>query len=255
MSRRGLWTAAVVVIVSNVYALGSAGANRRGEPNAVLELTERELRLAPRETENTAMALYLSWTDRAPGEREPGWFDATKLASIGFDCDVPVTADNAAYYRAVPPRSTYAALEYEGEAWRRYAEALPAVDRESGERRPRLVLIDVGNNAGALRARYPDRRRTVIVPATASLAFVHEGTRPPFLTGRINVLYPAELNVPRELRTTIESMPAQSSTAFDPRTRRSGKALSGEPRYRVTVKWGHALEPWIESVQAVSPTR
>jgi hypothetical protein len=255
MTRKRLWVAAVVVIVSNLYALGSAGVNRRGQPDAVLELTERELRLAPRKAENTAMTLRLAWTDPAPGEQEPGWFDAAKLTSIGFDCRVPVTAENAAHYRAMPPRSTYAALEYGGHAWQRCLDALPAADRELGGRRPRLVLIDVSNDDDALRARYPDRRQTVIVSATARLAFVQSGTRPPFLNGRVTLVYPEELSVPRELRTAIESMPARSSVAFDPRYGRSGQALADEPRYRVTVKWGRSLEPWIESVHAIDGTR
>ena len=46
MTRKGLWIAAVVVIVSNAFTLWAARANRAGEPEAVLELTERELRLA-----------------------------------------------------------------------------------------------------------------------------------------------------------------------------------------------------------------
>jgi hypothetical protein len=255
MPRKGPWIAAVVVIVSNVYTLGNAGFNRKGDSEAVMELTERELRLAPREAENTAMALRLAWTDPANG-RESGWFDSAKLAGIGFDCRLPVTAGNAVHYRAVPPRATYAALEYEGDAWQRYVAGLAtSEERESAVRLPRLVLIDVGNDARVLRALHPDRRRTVIVPAVASLAFVQNGPRPPFLKGRVTSVYPAELNVPRGLRPGLESMPARALTAFDDRFGRSGQALAGEPRYRVIVKWGRSLEPWIENVQVMDGKR
>ena len=258
MSRKGLWVAAVVVIVSNVFALGSAGINRGGEPDAVLNLTERELRLAPREAENTAMGLRLAWIDPAANAQEPGWFDAAKLAEIGFDCSRPVTAENASHYRTQPPRSTYAVLENEGAAWQRYLAAPPAgAEREVLERQSHLVLIDVGHDPSALRARYPDRRRTVVVPATARMAFVNDGKRDPFLRGRVSVTYPMELNVPRHLRPVLESMPPGARYAFDrrfDRLDRPGQPLADAPRYRITVKWGRSLEPWIESVQAIGQT-
>jgi hypothetical protein len=259
MFRKGLWIAAVVVIVSNTYTLGSAWVNRRGEPEAVLELTERELRLAPREADNTAIVLQVEWNDLAqrrqgPGNRAPDWFDAAKLASIGFDCRFPLTDENAKIYRGTPPRATYAVFENDGEAWRRYWDGLTAdAEREAASRRPRLVLIDVGNDAAALRARYPDRRRVVIVPAMAGLVFVQDDARKPVLRGRINIVYPPELNVPRELRPVIDSLPSRTVSAVE----RSAGQLdpAGEPRYRVTVKWGRSLEPWIESVQAIDARR
>src|SRR5450759_3962290 len=255
MSRKGLWVANVVVIVSNVFALGSAGINRGGEPDAVLNLTERELRLAPREAENTAMGLRLAWIDPAANAQEPGWFDAAKLAEIGFDCSRPVTAENASHYRTQPPRSTYAVLENEGAAWQRYLAAPPAgAEREVLERQSHLVLIDVGHDPSALRARYPDRRRTVVVPAIAGMAFVPNGKRAPFLRGRVSVTYPRELNVPRHLRPVLESMPPGARYAFDQRFDRPGQPLADAPHYRITVKWGRSLEPWIESVQAIGQT-
>lgn len=255
MSRKGLLVAAVVVFVSNMYALGSAAFNRWGEPEAVLDLTERELRLTPRETENTAMALRLNWTDAAVTNVDAGWFNAAKLAEIGFDCRMPVTMDNAEHYRTMPPRSAYAVFEYDGEAWQRYLAALPAsADRETAARRSRLVLIDVGRDARALRARHPDRRRTLIVPASASLAITPGGTRPSILKGRINAVYPVELNVPRDLRHALDALPT-GREASGGRFGRSASPLPSEPRYRVTVKWGRALEPFIESVQALRETR
>ena len=250
MSRKGLWIAGAVVIASNVFTLTSAGINRRGEPEAVLDLTERELRLAPREADNTAIVLQLEWNDlepRYPNNDAPSWFDAAKLASIGFDTSLPVTRENAARYG--PERSVYAALENDGEAWRRYMDGLTSQqEKDAASRRPRLVLVDVGTDASALRARYPDRRRTVIVPATAGLVLVQprSGSKP-FLKGRINVVYPVELNVPKELRSVLEPIRPRAASMAD---RQSGQIYPvGEPRYRVTVKWGRSLEPWIESVQ------
>lgn len=253
MTRKGLWIAAVVVITSNAFTLWAARANRADEPEAVLELTEREMRLPPREADNTAMALQLEWTDlqpRYPAEAVPSWFDAAKLASIGFDTSLPVTRENGARYRGMAPRSVFAVLENDGEAWRRYVDGLATPEeKDAASKRPRLVLIDVGTDAAALRARHPDRRRSVVVPATAGLTFVQPRAGDPFLKGRVNAVYPIEMNVPRELRPVLESLSPRSMSAVD---RRPGETDPvGEPRYRVTVKWGRSLEPWIAGVQRI----
>ncbi len=233
MTRKGLWIAALVVIVSNAFTLWAARANRAGEPEAVLDLTEREMRLPLREADNTAMALRLEWTDLEPAWKGPGtepaptWFDAAKLASIGFDTSLPVTRENAARYRGMAPRSVYAVLENDGEAWRRHLDGLATPEeKDAASKRTRLVLIDVGTDPGALRARHPDRRRTVIVPATAGLSFVHPRTGEPFLKGRINVVFPVELNVPKELRPALESLgPRTMSTPPTGRDRVLGSAI------------------------------
>jgi hypothetical protein len=254
VTRKGLWIAAVAVIASNAFTLWGARANRADEPEAVLELTEREMRVPPREADNTAMVLRLEWTDLEPAWKGPGteqaptWFDAAKLASIGFDTSLPVTRENAAHYRGMAPRSVFAALENDGEAWRRYVDGLATPEeKDAASRRPRLVLIDVGTDAAALRARHQDRRRTVIVPATAGLTFVQPRSGEPFLKGRINTVYPVDLNVPKALRPVLESLSFRTAFVID---RRSGELDPvGEPRYRVTVKWGRSLEPWIAGVE------
>ena len=117
--------------LSNLAAWGVAALNRSGEPEAVLVLTERELRLPARQAENTALTLALvfeRWRERGDGRRcaSAGWFDRAKLESIGFDCSRPVTAEHADYYRTRPPRATYAALEYEGALWLKQSSRLRA---------------------------------------------------------------------------------------------------------------------------------
>ena len=263
MTRKGLWIAAIVVIVSNALTLWAARANRAGEPEAVLELTERELRLpGTQEADNTAMVLRLEWTDlqpvwRGPGtEQAPTWFDRAKLASIGFDTSLPVTVENAERYRGMAPRAVYAVLENDGEAWRRYIEGLPSQeDKDAAASQTRLVLVDVGTDPVALRARYADRRRVAVVPATAGLSFVQPRSGQPFLKGRVNTVFPAELNVPKDLRPALESLGARPTAAAIRQGETTGVirqgdlALAGEPRYRATVKWGRSLEPWIAGVE------
>jgi hypothetical protein len=271
MRRTGLWWAAALVVASNLGAWGFATLNRSGEPEAVVELTERELRLPAKQADNTALMLSLVFERPRPAgplrpQREVGWFDRAKLQSIGFDCSAPVTPENASRY-IMPPRSTYAVLEYEGEAWRKQmAEPLPepvqiggagpagaqppeASSRGGQDRllQSHLVVIDVGNDPVTLRQRYPDRRRAAIVEATAELQFVNNPGQTPFLAGRVMSVLPGEINVPREWLVLLEGLQTERKvTTWPPPLH--------DPRYRVTVKWGRNLEPWIADVQLLMPT-
>ena len=270
MRRYGPWLAAALVIVSNLAAWRAAALNRSGEPEAVLVLTERELQLPARQTENTALSLRLvfdRWRERGDTVvREPGWFDRAKLQSIGFDCRRPVTAEHADYYRTRPPRATYAALEYEGALWLKQLEQAPRTPQpppsftvpesavQNGVVRvaPRdplldshLVPIDVDNDPAALRARHPDTRTVAIVEATVALRYVSNAGQPPFLMGRVTSVLPPEINVPREWRGALESLQSDAQAGTWP--------PQHEPRFRATVTWGKRLEPWITNVELLTP--
>jgi hypothetical protein len=235
MRRYGPWLAAALVVLSNLAAWRVAALNRRGEPEAVLVLTERELRLPVRQAENTALTLRLvfeRWRERGNTVvTEAGWFDRAKLEAIGFDCSRPLTPEHAEYYRTRAPRSTFAALEY----------------GEGSSLDSRLILVDVDNDPGTLRARHPDRRRVAIVEATVSMRFVSNPGQPPFLAGRITSVLPGEINVPREWRGLLEGLRPgpEAATVWPPPLR--------EPRFRATVAWGKRLEPWITHVELLTP--
>jgi hypothetical protein len=260
MARTGVLVAAAVVVGLNLATLVAVSMNRSGEPEAVLDLTERELSLPPREAENTALTLRLEWVDPEVLRPGPGWFDRRKLEEIGFDCRPPVTPENREHFQGQIPRAVFAVLEYEGEAWRRYMDeptSSPAPNERFGDARraqrdparrlrgSHLVLVDVGLDPAALRARYPDRRRHVVVAATSSLVFVQDIGQPPRVEGRVAMILPQQLNVPRDQRRLLETLQterrAQGPAASDQGT--------GEPRYRATVKWGRRFEPWLVEVQ------
>lgn len=256
MRRRGLWLAAAVVIVANLAAWGAAARNRRGEAEAVLVLTERELRLPVKQAENTALALSIVFEPPRPraagGPRDAGWFDRAKLEAIGFDCARPATPEHAAYYRTRPPRSTFAALAYEGETWRAEVERRERSQPDAAADASRdplldshLAVIDVDNSPAALRARHPDRRRVAIMEATAILLYVSRPGQAPFLAGRVTSVLPSDIDVPREWRGSLTAMQPERDDAARPPVR--------EPRYRVTVGWGTRLEPRITSVELLKP--
>jgi hypothetical protein len=272
MRRYGPWLAAALVVLSNLAAWRVAALNRSGEPEAVLVLTERELQLPEKQTENTALTLRLvfdRWRERGDTVvREAGWFDRAKLESIGFDASRPATAENADYYRTRPPRATYVALEYEGALWLKDLEQAPrepqppssftvpesAIQNGVVRLAPRdpfldshLTPIDVDNDPAALRARHPDTRAVAVVEATVALRYVGNAGQTPFLMGRVTSVRPAEINVPREWRGALEGLQPDAQPGTWP-------PLQREPRFRVTVSWGKRLEPWITNVELLPPT-
>lgn len=101
----------------------------------------------------------------------------------------------------------------------------------------RLFAIDAGLDRAALRAKYPDRGRHLIVKATLRPRTVtrDKQTR---IGGYLSALAVSRINVPHALRPTLE--PAL----------RSQRRTTDEPgaRFEATIAFGQRLEPWIEAV-------
>jgi hypothetical protein len=255
MTRKALWLAALVVVASNAAALGFAWRNRSGEPDATVNLTERELRLVDRGSENTAIALGVTWVDPANAPGAAGWLDREGLARLGFDVSLPVSTEQAGHYRSQPPRAAYVALEVDGDGWRSYLASIPeGPEREEALRGSHLVPVDAGLDRAALRARHPDRRRVLVTRGSIGLVFRQDAGRPPTLTGRLNVIYPAELSVPGPLRGPLEALAPAPRPRFEPRQAWRGWPLPADPRFSATVTWGRSLEPWLAAVDRM-PTK
>ncbi len=205
MNRSGLGLLFVIVLATNAFVLVGVARNRSGEPDARMELTERELGLPfdwehRIRDENTGLALRLRWNVRgsdSPYVGEPEWFDEKKLEELGFDCSDPVSGPRAGMrYRRMLPREAFAVLEYEGGPWNEWLAAQEKLLEEAArkvERREqtpksleearnslersrrtmsRLFVVDVGNDPVALRRQYPDKGRFIIAPALVRLQFI-----------------------------------------------------------------------------------
>ena len=132
------WVAAAcgLVVVTNVMFLSAANWNRRGEPEAVLSLTERELAMpTARQDEGAGLELSLLLTHEPPRvirraarwrryelpSVDYGWLDRSKLLELGFRLDFdPSLPDAAEHYSHAMPRRAYVVVEYDGEAWKRW---------------------------------------------------------------------------------------------------------------------------------------
>jgi hypothetical protein len=291
--RRGLLVALAVVAAVNLGVMFDVLRDRAGEPDAVVTLDERELALERPPRDGGAIALRWRFQrEGRPGGNAPNflphWMDQRTLEAIGFDCPVPPGAPNAAeYYRGVMPRRVLVAFEFGGPAWKarlatwqqRSREDLPhliatgvlkpgeeAAYRETIDRAPervsRLVPVDVGLDAEALRARHPDRGRYLLLPALVRL-FRDEGAggAGPTLVGHVVEVLPGELPVPREahdvlagLGPTVSSLPPRSTTPRSP-GRYSVERIADAPRYSVRVQFGRLLRPRITSVARVDAAR
>jgi hypothetical protein len=209
MRKYGLLSAIALLVLINIIVLAGVARNRSGSPEAVVELTERELPLRfyqrSADRENTGMSLRLDWNEypvysksfhRNSRGLKYDWFDQSKLESVGFDCSVPLTDPKAELlYEKMLPRKAYAVLEFEGIAWNAWRKreqqdlseiadkvkkgAATQIDLREAQKEyehelkthSRLFAVDAGNGPAKLRQQYPDSRRYLIMPAQVRLTY------------------------------------------------------------------------------------
>jgi hypothetical protein len=261
MKRLSLIASAAVIVLANLLALLHAQRNRTGSTEADLTLTQRELRYyngsAP---DDSGVSLNLQWTDPnayffSDKENPAAWLDETKLRSLGFACSVSAASPDAGnYYQRQRPRRVFVVLEYDGPAWRAWAERYERarVNRRAGVQPgdstdealdfSRLVAIDADVNPLKLRARYPDRQTVLVAPAVVSITWLpaDSGTklnpkRSARLTGSMQI--PSSIHVPRPF-----------SDEFRHLTKNPNRTSDHEPVYRVHLRYGALLEPWVVGV-------
>jgi hypothetical protein len=267
-------TAVGLVVAVNAFVLVRVAQNRAGEPDAELRLTERELPVAfsSRDAESSAVALRIEvdhfggWYQRRTSDLNASrWLDATKLAELGFDVRLPANATDAAVFLSRQlMRTAFAAIEFQGPAWSAYHAALENQYGEGAHASPpadsweiqmarrelqggsRLFIVDAGREPAALRKRYPDRSRYLILPANVRAYLDQDGNGGECspgacrASGSISLLI-NEVVVPRRLHAGL------------PVAARMGQGPSEvhEPRYEVTLQVGVRHEPWVQSARSL----
>jgi hypothetical protein len=278
----------LLIAVTNAVVLAGAARNRRGDPEATLTLTERELPLGFVQEENSGIWLRLEWRPRA-WDGSPGWFGIDKLQAVGFDCSLPPGDPTAEMrYGKMLPLERYAVLEYEGEAWRAWlageekedAGQLEEFRRRAERQSPggptveekkrmqeaerlaasRLFIVDVRKDPADLRRRYPDRSRYIVSSALVRLALrawnpVTRKRCDPFLQGYVSEILIDTIHVPRAHRALLDAVRQEEKRASEEAERKTGgldfprARRSRGPRFQVTLKYGRRLEPWIAEVR------
>ena len=266
--------AGVLVLLTNLVVLLGVARNRSGEPEAVIELTERELPIAWRQDEDTGMSLTVNYGRIWSLD----WLDRSKLEDLGFDCSAPPNAKEAEFhYGKQLPRHGFLVLEYDGEAWQSWLaeereeleQTVQRVERGEVEQsvlesqredfekdrltHSRLFPVDAGRDPDGLRKRHPERDRFVIFPAVFRIGVDRpwnsetERRGPPRIEGYLSQLLVREIHVslgPGEQLQALrhDQNPGSKAYPFE-------EPEKFEPRYAVTLKVGRRHEPWIDQVR------
>ena len=263
MRHASLIAAGCVVLVANAFALLHASRNRSSPVETEIVLTDRELHHY-QDPDDSGVSLQLTWVDpNGPSYRysaasrvgpPEAWLNRAKLMELGFDCSVdPSDKDAYSFYSKQSPRTAFVALEYNGAAWRSWLDweerNMQANQAAIGRPLPndypstassQLVLIDAALTPAALRVRYAERDRVVIVPAVIRVSvFGPNGPdKRSYLSGFVQEI-PSTIHVQRP---------------FSDRFREAGHVWfrdgkSEEPLYRVRLRYGALLEPWVVGVE------
>lgn len=253
--------AALVAVAAPLLVVLASVRNRVAEPEAEVVLTSRELRLVPLGEGRRWAVLRLDWNrDLQWSRKEPGWFDVARLAALGFDTRLPASDARASgFYGWQPAREVFLALEYDGRAAAETDLEFP----DGVSSRSRLHPIDAALQERALRARHPDRHRVLVVRAVVSAeVYGHwdPSTRtasPPFLRGRIQRLLVEEIQLPHEKRALLDALASGEARpagagATSPAAAADRKPSRDVPAYRVVLRTGRRLEPWVVEVKPPS---
>lgn len=260
-----------LIVLTNAVALGGVWWNRSGEPDSVLALSERELRLERQPgDENSGLSLMLEWRSvpfEEPdaghqmlfwGERtnNPAWLGREKMQALGFAA-VPVSEDPRG--RSERSREVFIVLEFDGPAYHRHRAHLRArAEREMAlidldpqnreftqraerareylekeDQRSRLFAVDAGLSAEELRATYPDRSRHAIVRGEIQPVHYLQNANGPH--GFIRRVQAASIHVPFAYRAVFEHA---SSAAF-----------AQTPAFVAELAFGKRFEPWLRQVE------
>ncbi len=292
MRKYGLYIAIALLVLVNIIVLASVILNRSGEPDAVVELTERELPLDvyQEKRENTGISLRLIWNQYPfygrfllgkSGESQYDWFDKAKLEEAGFDCSVPLADTNAAiHYEKLLPRKAYVVLEYDGKTWDELVKqerlSLSAVAerhkngtatdkdlkeaKEEYERmlktRSRLFAVDVGKDPVKLRLQYPDRSHFIIMAAKVRLQFAKpygsDNKGLPKLEGYINEILISEVHVPIPMSTELEDIITKAGHRVTT-VYSSSDTHKDEPSYKIRLYYGKLFEPRVVGIRPSAP--
>jgi hypothetical protein len=265
MRDRAIVVACVLVVGTNLGALGRAALNRSSVDSGTV-LTERELR--PVQSAASVTQLGIQWMQPSPDT-----FDAAQLERAGFETSVDPAAPHAdLYYRRQLQRDVYVALEYDGPSWIAFRDHLltdshdvpsspePAhqAERQTAlteriEGHTRLFAVAIDGDARRLRAAFPDRAQYLIARARVSVSVHTDAQRRRRVAARIRELMPGRVNVPRPFSSTLREL-TQGTTGGPP----DGRALPvpariatgwPPPRFVAELKYGRFQEPWISDLR------
>jgi len=269
---RLLFAAGCILLAAvNFTVLSRVHANRQGQPDARLWLTEREApKISRLGQENNGVALRLTWRTLSREENEyedrrPSWLSGQKLEELGFHFADALETDQRPV-RSVLAREVFIVLEYNGGAYhnavRRAERALEKQEealransadkglqsaRQQAKKRlrneeiseSRLFAVDAGLDPQHLRASYDDGSRFIIAPGVVNLTYRTENGRA-WATGQIEHISVDTVHLPLEQRRALDAILQRN---------KSSQGDGKPPRYQVELLYGSSREPRIGAVR------
>jgi len=267
--RRTLFAGLALILVVNGIALSGVVLNRSGEPESLVQLSERELQLPYgrwNSKENSGVELSLQWRVDAGNDTQgnyysyasyggtASWLDETKMAALGFE--VPQDRLMPRWKKKQNrTKEVLLVLELDGSAYRQSLERA----RRKADDEEKLSAGNPGNKEFEQRAKYAreyaeseagENSRLFAVdagldaealrakyPDKAHYLIVRGQLRPQIVTrdqqdrlsGYISALSISRINVPVEFQHALK---------HDERTNKTA-------RFEASVAYGQRLEPWI----------
>lgn len=272
--RRTLLTGITLILAVNALALAGVFYNRSGEPESLLRLSQRELRLPYRGwangAENSGVELSLIWrvaaTD-ALGDSYYGsyghhaeWLDKAKLAALGFDVSRG-TGDADKTPHLQQSKTVLLVLELNGPAYQRVlersrknaqqkeelstanadekglaqqAKAAREQTMREAQENSRLFVVDAGLDRDVLRAQYPDRSHYLIVNGRIRPQIVGH-EKERHLSGTVTGLGVSQINVPVAFQRPLKRATPNPQANWN----------SPSVRFEADIAFGKRLEPWL----------
>ena len=242
--------AVIVVVCAGTVLAGIY--NRRGTPESILKLSERELELptgneSDQRTDNAPLTLHLLWRVESTDQLESAamFASATRAAWISQSKLIQLHLPTPS--RARPNRfvSTLLVLEFDGSAHahavsRACDPASPARDVRTCEfevkKSSRLYAVDAGNSVAELRTRYPNRAQFAIVSGVIKLS---QDLNTGEVAGYVSSLSVDTVQGVEPLRSMID--PATGGMLW--------RRLLARHYFDATIAFGRRLEPWNVSIE------
>ena len=273
---RTLIAGTAVIALTNAVALLGVAYNRSGEPDSVLQLTQRELHPAYHGWgvhDNSGMALRLDWR-LITAERldindvtfeysgyggAPSWLDKAKLHELGFDLSrLEDTERGHRFYARQLPQPALLVLEYDGPAYQRSLQLV----RAHAEREEALRAGNPGRKEFEERARHARELLQREEQSNSRLFAIDAGrdaivlrakypdrSRYAIVWGRLRLYVSFDKPEPKvsayvsELEPSEINIPKAQRSAFQDKTGISTPYPTGS--FDVTLAIGKRLEPWI----------
>lgn len=286
--RYGLAGLGLIVLVNAVVLAGVAW-NRQPPADSRLQLSERELRShyshGPRESSGIGLQLDYRWPSDAEGGSAYPQVSAAQMRELGFQLPAEPDEDAVRRYRRQLSREALLVLELDGPAYRRELQLASARQAEAErlqrlapdnpslrkaaldagaelarqrERASRLLVVDLGLDRQALRARYPDRQRYAIVPAEVR-PYVHQdwqrrgeqqgsvlAARSWRLGGVAELATAPSIHLPQRWHGLYASLPRRGDQP-------GAEPVSYDKLFVAELAFGRRLEPWVLRLEPRQP--